>query len=31
MKWPSPFLRNIGTYFIVVTKIREMARDKAND
>ena len=31
MKWPLPFLRNIGTYFSVVTKIRENARDKAND
>ena len=31
MKWPSPFLRKIGTYFSVVTKIRENAPDKAND
>ena len=31
MKWPSPFLRKIGTYFSVVTKIRENTPDKAND
>ena len=31
MKWPSPFLRKIGTYFSVVTKIRENALHKAND
>ena len=31
MKWPSPFLRKIGTYLSVVTKIRENAPDKAND
>ena len=31
MKWPSPFLRKIGTYFSVVTKIRENAPDEAND
>ena len=31
MKWPSPFLRKIGTYFSVVAKIRENAPDKAND
>ena len=31
MKWPSPFLRKIGTYFSVVTKIRENASVKAND
>ena len=30
MKWPS-FLRKIGTYFSVVTKIRENVPDKAND
>ena len=29
MKLPSPFLK-IGTYFSVVTKIRENAPDKAN-
>ena len=31
MKSPSPFLRKIGKYFRVVTKIRENALDKAND
>ena len=31
MKWPSPFYRKIGTYYIVVTKIRGNALDKAND
>ena len=31
MKWPSSFYGNIGTYFSVVTKIRENAPDKAND
>ena len=31
MKWPSPFLRKIGTYFSVGTKIKENASDKAND
>ena len=31
MKWPSPFLRKIGTYLSVVAKIRENAPDKAND
>ena len=31
MKWPSPFLGKIGTYFSLVTKIRENAPDKAND
>ena len=31
MKWPSPFLRRIGTYFSVVLKIRGNATDKAND
>ena len=31
MKWPSPFLRKIGTYFSVVTKIREIAPGRAND
>ena len=30
MKWPSPFLIKMGTYFSVVTKIRENAPDKAN-
>ena len=30
MKWPSPFLREIGTYFSVVTKIRGNAPDEAN-
>ena len=31
MKWPSPFLREISTYFSVVTKIRENAPEKSND
>ena len=31
MKWPSPLLRKIGTYFSVVTKIRENAPDEAYD
>ena len=31
MKKPSPFLRKIGTYFSVVTKIRENAPGKADD
>ena len=31
MKWPSPFLRKIGTYFSVVAKRRENVPDKAND
>ena len=31
MKWPSSFLRKIGKYFSVVTKIRGNAPDKAND
>ena len=31
MKWPSPFVRKIGAYFSVVTKIRENAPDKASD
>ena len=31
MKWPSPFLRKIGTYFSVVTKIRGNAPDSSND
>ena len=30
-KWPSPFLRKIGTCFSVVTKIRENVPNKAND
>ena len=31
VKWRLLFLRKIGTYFIVVTKIRENAPDKAKD
>ena len=31
VKWPSPFLRKIGTSFSVVTKIRENAPDEAYD
>ena len=31
MKWSSPFLRKIGTYFSVVTNIIENAPDKAKD
>ena len=31
MKWPSPFLRKRGTYFSVVTKVRENTSDKASD
>ena len=30
MKRPSPFYGKIGTYFSVVTKIKENAPDKAN-
>ena len=31
MKWPSPFSRKIGTYFSVVSKIRENSPNNAND
>ena len=31
MKRPSLFYGKIGTYFSVITKIKENAQDKAND
>ena len=31
MMYPLPFVRKIGTYFIVLTKIRESVSGKAND